>query len=217
MRKIIPYKTQRNALAALDNGGRFYNIFTQSDDGEIASSELAKVAGVFTDKQKMFLYLEMSLSELDKNEASTIRSSMSKELKSAHRSHRPALYTPAQAVIQGRASKSAIITGVPQYMKSKSDFTGLIMIPVSTGNSMTFIMVPLIDHYDVYEVHDLEKNKKFIIAHARGAAKLTPRPTRFGGIFKKLQKDKCSKSKNMLYLEALYYSHVSSRNCCRGR
>ncbi len=29
MRKIRPYKTSRNALASLDNGGRFYNLRRQ--------------------------------------------------------------------------------------------------------------------------------------------------------------------------------------------
>ena len=77
MRKIMPYKTQRNALAALDNGGRFYNIFTEADDGEISTAELARVAGAFTDKQKMFLYLDMALAGLDQDAAHIVINSMS--------------------------------------------------------------------------------------------------------------------------------------------
>lgn len=206
MKQIAPYKTRQNALAALDNGGRFYNIFTESDDGEIAESELAKVAGVFSNSQKMCLYLEMSLAELDSQAANDVRAAMSEELQSVHKRYKPVLYTPSQAVAHGVASTSAIITGIPHYITSKSDFTGFIMIPISAGKVMTFVMVPMVDHYDVYEVYDLETTETFIVAHTRGAAKLSQNPTRFGGILKKMQKNRDSESEHTLYLEALYYS-----------
>ena len=206
MKNIVPYKTQRNALASLDNGGRFFNIFTKSSDGEISSSELAKLAGVFTDRQKMFLYLEMSLAELSGEDAGIVRSSMSEELQSEYKSSKPSFYTPVQVMQKGKASKPAVVTGIPHYTKSKTALTGFIMVPISTGKSMTMIMVPIMDYYDVYEVHDMETNEKFIIAHTRGSKKLLKQPTRFGGILKEIQKDKKSKSKKSLYLEALYYS-----------
>ena len=47
MQKIIPYRDYAGALEALDNGGRFYNIFTHAKDDEVSLAELAKVAGVF--------------------------------------------------------------------------------------------------------------------------------------------------------------------------
>ena len=206
MRKIIPYKTQRNALASLDNGGRFYNMFTYSNDGEISKSELAKVAGLFSDKQKMFLFLDMSLAELDNNAVKSIHNSMTTELQLDYRRYKAARYTPAQAIVKGNASQSAIITGIPHYIKSKSDFTGFIMMPIITGNVTTFIMIPITDRYDIYEVHDLESPDIFVIAHAKGAKKLSDQPTRFGGIIKQLKKGKNSKSNDELYLEALYYS-----------
>jgi hypothetical protein len=206
MKNIVPYKTQRNALASLDNGGRFFNIFTKSSDGEISSSELAKLAGVFTDKQKMFLYLEMSLAELGEKEAGMVRSSMSEELQLEFKSSKPAFFTPVEAMQRGRASKPAVITGIPHYTKSKTALTGFIMVPISTGKSMTMIMVPIMDYYDVYEVHDMETSDKFIVAHARGRKKLLKQPTRFGGILKEIQKDKKSESKKSIYLEAIYYS-----------
>ncbi len=206
MKRIVPYKSTQGAMAALDNGGRFYNLFTRSDDGKIAPAELARVAGAFTSRQKMFLFLEMALAELDGHAADAVRAAMSTELRAAHRAYRPALYTPAQALARGRAAQPAIVTGVPHYVKSRSDFAGFIMVPISTGKSTTFIMVPLIDHYDVYEVHDTACARKFIIAHARGTTRLTRRLTRFGGILKKLHKAKSARSGSRLYLEALFYS-----------
>jgi hypothetical protein len=208
MRKIMPYKTQRNALAALDNGGRFYNIFTEADDGEISTAELARVAGAFTDKQKMFLYLDMALAGLDQDAAHIVINSMSNELKQAYGQFKPAHYIPSEANIRGKASKSAIVTGIPHYVKSNSDFTGFIMIPISTGKTTTFMMVPMIDHYDVYEVRDKDSSEEFLVAHARGTTKLKKKPTAFGGILKKLQNEKGENAKQRLFLEALYYYHI---------
>ena len=39
MKKIIPYKSSNEALTALDNGGRFYNIFTKAGDGVITQEK----------------------------------------------------------------------------------------------------------------------------------------------------------------------------------
>ena len=52
----MPYRTVRNALTSIDNGGRFYNLLTKANDGNISTSELGKVAGSFSDKQKREAY-----------------------------------------------------------------------------------------------------------------------------------------------------------------
>ena len=67
MKKIEPYKNINEATLSLDNGGRFYNVLTKSDDGIISSSELGKVAGLFIDKQKMVLFLDLATSNFDVN------------------------------------------------------------------------------------------------------------------------------------------------------
>ncbi len=208
MRKIVPYKTQRNALASLDNGGRFYNIFTEADDGEISTSELARVAGAFTDKQKMFLYLDMALAGLDQDATNIVINSMSNELKRAYGQLKPAHYIPSEANMLGKAAKSAIVTGIPHYVKSNSDFTGFIMIPISTGKTTTFMMVPMVDHYDVYEVRDKHSSEDFLVAHTRGTTKLAKKTTAFGGILKELQNKKKKNAKQRLFLEAIYYHPI---------
>ena len=50
MQDVIPYTNYAGAPEALDNGGRFYNIFTKAQDDEVSLVELAKVAGVFWSK-----------------------------------------------------------------------------------------------------------------------------------------------------------------------
>lgn len=208
MKQIVPYKTSKNALAALDNGGRFYNLLTQASDGNVSSAELAKVAGVFGDKQKMVLYLEMSIAELDEHSIKGIRSALTSDLKLAYKRYRPQRLLPSEAQAKGRLSASAIITGIPKFMKANSDFTGFIMIPISTGKSMSMIMVQIIDQYDVYEIRDRETSREFIIAHARGSVKLPPRTIRCGGILKELKTGKKGSGKPKKFLESLYYTPV---------
>lgn len=47
MREVQPYRTERGLLKALDNGGRFFNIFTKAGDAQITRAELAKAALFF--------------------------------------------------------------------------------------------------------------------------------------------------------------------------
>ncbi|MDQ1086409.1 hypothetical protein [Siphonobacter sp. SORGH_AS_1065] len=68
MEEIKPYTTFEEALRDLDNGGHFYNLFTQAEDDIITQAELSKVSGVFFAKQQMILFLEMALSKLDETE-----------------------------------------------------------------------------------------------------------------------------------------------------
>ena len=64
MREIKPYKTFSGATAALDNGGRFFNLFARSGDEIVDSSELKKAAGVYSGDSKAFMYFDMALMSL---------------------------------------------------------------------------------------------------------------------------------------------------------
>ena len=46
MRQIKPYQTVWGARKALDNGGRFYNLWTHAGDNVVDAGELARAAGV---------------------------------------------------------------------------------------------------------------------------------------------------------------------------
>ncbi len=208
MKHIVPYKTAKNALASLDNGGRFYNLITKANDGQVTQAELARVAGVYNNKQKMVLYLEMSLCELNEQAVKSIRSTLSDDLKKAYKRYCPQRLLPSEAHLQGRVSANAIITGVPTFVKSNSDFNGFIMIPISTGKTTTFMMIPIVDVYDVYEIRDHKTAREFLIAHARGSAKLPQTTVRCGGILKELKGDKKGKTTPKKFLETLYYTLV---------
>lgn len=206
MKKITPYKTTRNAITAMDNGGRFYNLLTKANDGNVSTSELAKVAGVFSDKQKMVLYLEMSLMSLDENSKSSVIRLLSDDLAIAHNKYKSQILTPSKAKEIGIISKNAIITGIPEYVKSNSDFNGFIMIPIMAGSVMTMTMIPIVDQYDIYKIRDQKSDKDFLIAHARSSKKLPQQLIKCGGVLKELKTKKEEKLPKNKFLETIYYS-----------
>lgn len=69
MREIKPYKTLKGAKAALDNGGRFLNLFARAGDDRITSDELTKAAGVFLHESLAFLFLDMALADLPETQS----------------------------------------------------------------------------------------------------------------------------------------------------
>lgn len=207
MKKIIPYKSYKYALASLDNGGRFYNLSSKAKDGDISTAELAKAAGVLSGKQKMILYLEMSLIDLENETRNKVLSHLSEGLKTEYSKYKPKRLTPIEAKQQVVLSNAAIITGIPKLIDSKTEFTGFIMIPIITDKSTSFTMIPIIDQYDVYELRDEKTEEEFFIAHNRSSRKLSERRTRCGGIIKELKSREMEDSDSNAFLEMVYYSY----------
>jgi len=205
MKKIEPYKNINEATLSLDNGGRFYNVLTKSDDGIISSSELGKVAGLFIDKQKMVLFLDLAISNFDVNAKEKIVNSLDVSLRSTYEKYKSHELLPSEAYDKGILSSNSIITGFPKKIDSKSDFNGVIIIPV--GNSM--IAIPLIDKYDVYEIRDEVSDDTFLIAHARGSIVLPEKKIKVAGVLKELKSNKNEKKTSKKFLEALYYLNIN--------
>lgn len=208
MKKIIPFENFKDASATLDNGGRFYNLLTKAEDGHISFPELGRVAGVFNDKQKAVLYFVVSISELEDNAKAQLINCLSDDLKLAFTKYFPKTMLPSEAVSQAVVSSSVIITGIPKNIVSRAELSGFIMVPVSTGKAMTFVMIPILDKYHIYEIRDNISSNTFLIAHSRGSEKLPEKTIRIGGVIKefKLAKDKDASSK--FFLEAIYYSDL---------
>jgi hypothetical protein len=205
MKKIEPYKNINEATLSLNNGGRFYNVLTKSDDGIISSSELGKVAGLFIDKQKMVLFLDLAISNFDVNTKEKIVDSLDVSLRSTYEKYKSHELLPSEAYDKGILSSNSIITGFPKKIDSKSDFNGVIIIPV--GNSM--IAIPLIDKYDVYEIRDEVSDDTFLIAHARGSIVLPEKKIKVAGVLKELKSNKNEKKTSKKFLEALYYLNIN--------
>ncbi|CAL65684.1 hypothetical protein [Christiangramia forsetii] len=205
MKRINPYKEINEALSSLDNGGRFYNILAKSNDGIITQSELGKIGGVFNDKQKVILFLEMSMISLKDEEKQEILSKLDEELKQTYLKYKPQNLLPSKANENGVIASNAILTGVPKLIDNKSDFNGFIMVPIMAGKVMSFIMIPMIDNYDVYELRDEKTSETFIIAHSRGSEKLPSEKIIIAGLLKELKSEKDENSEAVKFLEVNYY------------
>jgi len=205
MTKIQPYLKIGEAISSLDNGGRFYNILTKADDGIISKSELAKVGGVFNDKQKMILFFEMSISKLDKNQQTQIISKLEPKLKDAYLKFKPTHLSPIEVISKGTLASNIIVTGTPKLVDTKSDFTGFIFMPINTSDINSFILIPLSELYYVYEIRDQENDEKFFIAHSKSSSKLEEKKMKLGGTLKEFKSEKKEDSISNKFLEISYH------------
>jgi hypothetical protein len=176
---------------------------TKADDGVISQAELGKVGGIFNNKQKMILFLEMSTSKLSQTEKDSIISKLDDRLQKSYQKFKPQRLLPSEASTKGVVSSNAIITGIPRFVDSKSDFNGFIMIPIISNNVTTFMMIPIIDRYDIYELRDEESSEYFLIAHSKESEKLTDKKITLGGVLKELKTDE-EDDKGRIFLEIIY-------------
>ena len=205
MKQIIPYPNITEALAQLDNGGRFYNLFSKAEDGEITAAELSKVAGMFNERQKLVLYLELSMSHLPKEDQISIISKLDDKLRKDFLKYKAQELMASEAEERGILATNAIITGVPLMKESKSEFKGIILIPISTGKAMTFVPVPIVDQYDIYEIRDDYSAETFLVAHHRGKEKLPAEKIKVAGILKELEVKTDDVKGHQKFLEINYY------------
>lgn len=202
MFKLVPFDSQKDARTALDNGGRFYNLFTHQNDGEISLPELAKAAGVYANRQQMFLYLALALAELPEDQANEIYELLSPDLKKSRQAYTPIALRPSSAVGASALSHTAVVTGIPTYVQSRQEQNSLMVVP-SFGVT---VPIPLTTHYHYYEIRDDESSEQYMLAQASHAEKLEPRRTRFGGLIKSSASQNSNSSRAMLILEAMYYT-----------
>ena len=202
LKEVVPFESIGDALDSLDNGGRFYNLFTKADDGNIDAPELGKIAGVFSDKQVMILYFAMSIANLDQAAREQIQAALSGDLQQAYHQFMPLNLLPSEASTKVAPATSIILTGVPTLVEAnKSELKGFIMV----GKG---IMVPLIDQYDVYKMGDDATATAFSIAHARGT-RLPAERINVGGVVKEITVKEAGKDMPRTFLEALYYCPAS--------
>jgi len=78
------------------------------------------------------------------------------------------------------------------------------MIPIMAGKTMTMMMIPIMDKYDVYEMKDDINGEQFFIAHARSDNKLPQEKITIAGIIKELKADKKEDQPSEKFLEIVY-------------
>jgi hypothetical protein len=201
LRQIIPYRTLRGAKKAIDSGGRFYDLVARAGDDKVDASELARAAGVFKAGTKAFLFLEMAMADLSRGDRMELTSLMSADLQQRFRAQRPVTLPPSAVEAQGEAGFPTIVSGYPAFVEDRSQFSGFIVLVTPT-----VMLIPIIDHFDVYEVFDTPdmSTPRTVIATTRGSARLGYVRHRFGGVLKELQFEDKTGRKHGLYLETMY-------------
>ena len=129
MQEIKPYKTVNGLKKAIDNGGRFYNWFSQAEDNHVTSGELAKAAGVFFIGTHAFLFLELAQRLLSPQDREAIEWMLDPALRSQYRKQRPQTLKASQVESKGKCGESTIVTGHARFVENKTEFGGFIMIP----------------------------------------------------------------------------------------
>ena len=205
MEKIIPFENKAEAQKVLDNGGRFYNILTDADDGKIASAEMAAAAGVFSDKQKIWLYFELVTLKLTDSEKMLLVDQFSESLKKGYQDDRPDWLNVEQLVNYEASYKPIVLTGIPKKVNKKTELKSFIMMPVSTGSITSFNNVPIYESYQVYEIETETKDEQILIAHSDDMKVLPSKEIIYGGVLKQLAKEEQGEKRDEHFLEIIYY------------
>ena len=203
MREIRPYQTALGARKALDNGGRFYNLFARANDSVVESAELARAAGSTSADTRAYLYIEMALMHLNPAERAEGVTLLSPRLRQRYEARRPQLLKPSAVKQAGEVGTPAVITGYPVHVEHTSQFEGFIIMVVPI-----IMLIPIVDQFDVYEVYDTEElvEPRTVMATARGSKRLDGVRGRFGGVLKTLTFEGKPPTEHGMYLEGLYYT-----------
>jgi hypothetical protein len=204
MKQVHPYKTAEEALTDLDSGGRFYNIFTRPEDGTISQAELGKVSGLFNEKQKMILFLELSLSQLDTESKERVIAQLDDNLRTAYDKYSLTEMSPSEVNGIDIQPSNFVVTGIPELKESRKYFSGMILVPVGKA----FVPIPISDMYHVYEIKDGQTDPGILIAHATGSEKLPEKRVKVAGVLKELTQKKGEEIDANKFLEVNYFVNI---------
>jgi hypothetical protein len=82
LREVRVYKTERGAMGAFDNGGRFYDLFARAHDGRIHRGELAVATEESNDVHAALLYFTLAITGLDEDARDRVVASLQSSLRS---------------------------------------------------------------------------------------------------------------------------------------
>ena len=209
MKHILPFRSAPEALAAFDNGGYFFNLFSHSKDGVVSPGELAKAAGTPLNRQAAVLYLEMSISQLSEQDRERVHSRLDQDLFEHYKKYHPQQIQFPEDFAKGKVERNVMVVGSPVKLATKSKFQGFIMVPVIVGSVTTFTFVPITSSYTVYEVN-LEGGETLHVAHAIGESELPDQKLLLGGVVKTYSRtaDNDREQDDIPFLEVQLYTEA---------
>lgn len=206
MKRVQAFSDLEEAIQALDNGGRFFDIFDKAAEGIVPRTELGKVTGLCMGKQKMTLFLALSLIHLSEGEKKLILDILSPDIQSIFYFHKPIRLAPNKLEDNKERLRNVIVSGIPKRINQDLTNVGFIMLNVMAGSVYAPLMIPVTDLYEVYELSYSNSQKTVIIAHTKGEGDLPERPLTIGGVLKEYHRDREKKKGTALFVEIVYWS-----------
>ena len=124
MKEVIPFTSREELSAAIDNGGRFYNLFSAADDQVVSKAELAKAAGVIAAGQVALLFLDLASNDLSETDRKEFISMLEPGLRDRFHDVVRNRISPSNVESEGEAGDCVIVEGFTKRLNDKSQFTG---------------------------------------------------------------------------------------------
>lgn len=209
MQEVIPFADRFELQEAIDNGGRFYNIFSKAGDSIVTKGELAKAAGVCGADHRAILFLELAKWDLDAYDQSWTLDLLEPKLHERYETFKPVRQKPSEVESAGTAGSVVALEGYPQFLTEQTEPNGFITVPIMIGNVTTFSMVPIHQNYDLYELYDGEakSSESCLLAVAKADPFEHAGPIRVGGLLRELQSQDKPPT-HQYYLEGYYYTKL---------
>jgi hypothetical protein len=207
MKELKPFTTLGPIKKALDNGGRFYNFFDAAEDEVVSRGELAKAAGVFTAGIKAFLFLEMTKQDLGDKEQETVLSLLDTKLRREFTKKKPSSIAPSKVDTEHKAGEPIILTGYAMEIRTQSQFTGFIFVPIMIGKAMVPMLIPIHNLYRVIELFDTKQMGSpcaIVCAPLKEKLDLTGL-IQFGGVLKEFKSNTTKPPTHPVFLEAIFW------------
>ncbi len=208
MQKVTPYSTRQGAARALDNGGRFYNIFTAAGDHVVSKAELSKAAGVLGGYDGAFLFFELATAGLTSRHREDLVGLFEPTLRQRYRRSRPDSLKPSEFNASCEAGEPYIVESRSSRRQGEETIDGVIMIATMIGKTPSVMPMPVSTVYDVLEVFDdPAPSGPGCLVFLKKGTKVPAGPIRWGGMSRRMEKGKTGEHR--LYLEPAYYTPLA--------
>ena len=203
MKKLQPYRSFDGANRSLDNGGRFWNVFTNAGDRVITKGEIA-AAGAGAGWANALLFFEMMSSELSAGEREELLHRLTPKLRRRYRQSGPELVSPGKLNSLDDVKRPYILEGVARRVDEQQLTTGFIPITTMVGNVPITTQIPVTEMFVVFEVTGGRGGVGRVLAR-KGSVLADGARARFGGTLKKGREGKEKRSKARNFLTARFY------------
>lgn len=197
MHKVTPYRTRRGLERALDNGGRWYDLFSRAGDGRVSESELSRAAS----GRDPGLFLALAGALLSDADRSRIIDVLPEATAERVRLFRPTRASPARVAGARDVGGRYVVEGRLHAVTDPEILLRNVVFRITDGTDRS--SYPLGDPYKVFQVRADEADDGPFVLFARGRRAPPTVPMRLGGILRRLVYDH---DQLMWFLEPHFYT-----------